>query len=184
MALIPQRKPTCARTSRSRSRSTLAAAARAGRCAPGHLERVPFHAEQAVCSPAIPTSQRATDRVPMQPGPAMDLPGSTSHARNATAGPPPTAALRPPRASRARSAQTNPGSADPRTLRWSSFQPAQVVQFSPGADTRRPRHTTSVVVVCKGLSDIEHRRTTSGPHTPVDLLTASRGTLGGRGAEK
>ena len=32
-----------------------------------------------------------------------------------------------------------PGSADHRTiLRWSAFQPAQVVQFSPGDDTRGP----------------------------------------------
>jgi hypothetical protein len=60
--------------------------------------------------------------------------GSTSRARSATAAPPPTAALRPPRSSRARSAQTNPGSENHRTLRWSTFQPAQVVQFSPGAD--------------------------------------------------
>jgi hypothetical protein len=37
--------------------------------------------------------------------------------------------------SRVRSAQTNPGSENHRTLRRSTFQPAQVAQFSPGADT-------------------------------------------------
>ena len=74
----------------------------------------------------------------MQPGPPMDLAHATSRARSAAAGSPPTAPPRPPRSSRARSAQTSPGSAGHRTtLRWPTFQPAQVAQFSPGADRCR-----------------------------------------------
>jgi hypothetical protein len=87
--------------------------------------RPPLIARRPVAGRARCGSSRGAD------GCGDESRGSTSRARNATAAPPPTAPLRPPRSSRARSAQTSSGSADPRTaLRWSRFQPAQVVQFS------------------------------------------------------
>ena len=47
-------------------------------------------------------------------------------------GPAHTGKSRPPAG---HSAQTNPGSENHRTLKWPIFQPAQVAQFSPGADS-------------------------------------------------
>lgn len=78
--------------------------------------------------------ERSPDRVAVHPGPSMNL-ADAQPAYEVQA-----AHLRPllhsdRPSSRARSAQTNPGSAEHRTVRWSRLQPAQVAQVSPGADT-------------------------------------------------
>jgi hypothetical protein len=74
---------------------------------------------------------RGADRVAMQPGAAMDLPLRPPARGRAAAAPPRTAPRRPPGSSQPRSAQTNPGNPDHRTITWPIFTRLRRPSFHP-----------------------------------------------------
>src|SRR4051794_39930985 len=86
------------------------------------------------------TGDRPTDRLSMQPRPPVDLadPQALDEVQPTDLGPllHPDHLGPPELAPRKRAQAQRPLGRPPR---WSTFHPAQVVQFSPGADRRVPR---------------------------------------------